>query len=125
LNVTYSPAGALVGPSAKPGHRPAAGQFITFRGRPQDKYQLGGPVRIADMAGKPARLVFRGWCNSSRCCRSDHMLNLLPFTLGGVCLLPRSKRPPSGANISWKWSTGSLHGGPGVHGFVFWNDLWC
>ena len=71
--ITYSPAGALVEAVSETGHIIArTGQFLQrFVVGREDKCQLGGPVRIADMAGKAASArLSSGWCNSSRCCRS-------------------------------------------------------
>ena len=69
--ISFSPAGAVVEAVRETVHIiERTGQFMKrFAVGREDKCQLGGPVKIADMAGRRRLSVFSGWCSWSHCCR--------------------------------------------------------
>jgi len=80
--ITYSPAGAVVAAVEETGHIVArTGQFLKrFVVGREDKCQLGGPVKIAGMAGQAAKLGFE-WLVQLAALLSVGIgiLNLLPI----------------------------------------------
>ena len=129
--VTYTPAGAFVEALRETGHIvERTGQFMKrFAVGREDKCQLGGPVRIADMAGKAAALGFV-WLIQLVALLSVGIgiLNLLPIPpLDGGHLLFYAieaviRRPVSERVMEMVYRAGFT-----VvllfMGFVFWNDL--
>lgn len=79
--VTYGPAGAVVAAVEETGHIiQRTGQFLTrFAVGREDKCQLGGPVKIAGMAGQAAKLGFE-WL--------VQLVALLSVGIGFLNLLP-------------------------------------
>lgn len=79
--VTYGPGGALVAAVEETGHIiQRTGQFLTrFAAGREDKCQLGGPVKIAGMAGQAAKLGFE-WL--------VQLVALLSVGIGILNLLP-------------------------------------
>jgi len=129
--VTYSPAGALTAAVEETGHIiERTGQFLKrFVVGREDKCQLGGPVKIADMAGKAAKLGFE-WLVQLVALLSVGIgiLNLLPIPpLDGGHLLFYGveaviRRPVSERMMEMAYRAGLLLV-LGFMGFVFWNDL--
>ena len=129
--VTYSPAGALTAAVEETGHIiQRTGQFLQrFVVGREDKCQLGGPVKIADMAGKAAKLGFE-WLVQLVALLSVGIgiLNLLPIPpLDGGHLLFYGveaiiRRPVSDRMMEMAYRAGLLLV-LGFMGFVFWNDL--
>jgi regulator of sigma E protease len=129
--ITYSPAGALVAAIEETGHIiQRTGQFLQrFVVGREDKCQLGGPVKIADMAGKAAKLGFE-WLVQLVALLSVGIgiLNLLPIPpLDGGHLLFYGveaviRRPVSERMMEMVYRAGLLLV-LGFMGFVFWNDL--
>ena len=106
------------------------GQFLKrFVVGREDKCQLGGPVKIADMAGKAAKLGFE-WLVQLVALLSVGIgiLNLLPIPpLDGGHLVfygleAVKGRPVSERAMEAVYRVGLLPGAR-LHGFVFWNDL--
>ncbi|PLP58786.1 RIP metalloprotease RseP [Mesorhizobium loti] len=130
-HVTYSPGGALVAAVE------ATGQIIERTGLfmkrfavgREDKCQLGGPVKIAGMAGQAAKLGFE-WLVQLAALLSVGIgiLNLLPIPpLDGGHLLFYGieaviRRPVSERMMEAVYRTGMILV-LGFMGFVFWNDL--
>ena len=79
--ISYSPAGALVEAVRETGHIIVrTGQFLKrFVVGREDKCQLGGPIKIADMAGQAAKLGFE-WL--------VQLVALLSVGIGILNLLP-------------------------------------
>lgn len=129
--ITYSPAGALTAAVEETGHIiERTGQFLKrFVVGREDKCQLGGPVKIADMAGKAAKLGFE-WLVQLVALLSVGIgiLNLLPIPpLDGGHLLFYGveaviRRPVSERMMEMAYRAGLLLV-LGFMGFVFWNDL--
>ncbi|MCA0027399.1 MULTISPECIES: RIP metalloprotease RseP [unclassified Mesorhizobium] len=129
--ITYSPAGALAAAVEETGHViQRTGQFLQrFVVGREDKCQLGGPVKIADMAGKAAKLGFE-WLVQLVALLSVGIgiLNLLPIPpLDGGHLLFYGveaviRRPVSERMMEMAYRAGLLLV-LGFMGFVFWNDL--
>ena len=129
--VTYSPAGALVEAVRETGHIvQRTGQFMQrFAVGREDKCQLGGPVRIADMAGRAAALGFQ-WLVQLVALLSVGIgiLNLLPIPpLDGGHLLFYAieaviRRPVSERLMEMVYRAGFTVVLVFM-GFVFWNDL--
>lgn len=129
--VTYSPAGALTAAVEETGHIiQRTGQFLQrFVVGREDKCQLGGPVKIADMAGKAAKLGFE-WLVQLVALLSVGIgiLNLLPIPpLDGGHLLFYGveaiiRRPVSDRMMEMAYRAGLLLV-LCFMGFVFWNDL--
>lgn len=130
-HITYSPAGAVVAAVE------ATGQIIERTGLfmkrfavgREDKCQLGGPVKIAGMAGQAAKLGFE-WLVQLAALLSVGIgiLNLLPIPpLDGGHLLFYGieaviRRPVSERMMEAVYRTGMILV-LGFMGFVFWNDL--
>ena len=129
--VTYSPAEALLEAVRETGHIvERTGQFMRrFAVGREDKCQLGGPVRIADMAGKAAALGFV-WLVQLVALLSVGIgiLNLLPIPpLDGGHLLFYAieaviRRPVSERLMEMVYRAGFTVVLVFM-GFVFWNDL--
>ena len=129
--ISYSPAGALTAAVEETGHIiERTGQFLKrFVVGREDKCQLGGPVKIADMAGKAAKLGFE-WLVQLVALLSVGIgiLNLLPIPpLDGGHLLFYGveaviRRPVSERMMEMAYRAGLLLV-LGFMGFVFWNDL--
>jgi len=129
--ITYSPAGALTAAVEETGHIiQRTGQFLQrFVVGREDKCQLGGPVKIADMAGKAAKLGFE-WLVQLVALLSVGIgiLNLLPIPpLDGGHLLFYGieaviRRPVSERMMEMGYRAGLVLV-LGFMGFVFWNDL--
>lgn len=129
--VTYSPAGALMASVEETGHIIGrTGQFLQrFVVGREDKCQLGGPVKIAGMAGQAAKLGFE-WLVQLVALLSVGIgvLNLLPIPpLDGGHLLFYGveaviRRPVSERMMEAVYRTGFVLV-LGFMGFVFWNDL--
>ena len=129
--VTYSPAGAVMAAVEETGHIiERTGQFLTrFAVGREDKCQLGGPVKIAGMAGQAAQLGFV-WLVQLVALLSVGIgiLNLLPIppldgghlAFYGVEAVMR--RPVSEKMMEAGYRIGLLLV-LGFMGFVFWNDL--
>jgi regulator of sigma E protease len=129
--VTYSPAGAVAAAVEETGHIiQRTGQFLTrFAVGREDKCQLGGPVKIAGMAGQAAQLGFV-WLVQLVALLSVGIgiLNLLPIppldgghlAFYGVEAVMR--RPVSEKMMEAGYRIGLLLV-LGFMGFVFWNDL--
>ncbi|CCV07013.1 putative enzyme [Mesorhizobium metallidurans STM 2683] len=129
--ITYSPAGALTAAVEETGYIiQRTGQFLQrFAVGREDKCQLGGPVKIADMAGKAAKLGFE-WLVQLVALLSVGIgiLNLLPIPpLDGGHLLFYGveaviRRPVSERMMEMAYRSGLILV-LGFMGFVFWNDL--
>jgi len=129
--VNYSVAGAVVEGVRETGRIIArTGQFLKrFVVGREDKCQLGGPVKIADMAGKAAKLGFE-WLVQLVAMLSVGIgvLNLLPIPpLDGGHLVfygleAAFRRPVSERMMEAVYRTGMVMV-LGFMGFVFWNDL--
>ena len=129
--ITYSPGGAVVAAVE------ATGQIVERTGLfmkrfvvgREDKCQLGGPVKIAGMAGQAAKLGFE-WLVQLVALLSVGIgiLNLLPIPpLDGGHLLFYGieaviRRPVSERMMEAVYRTGMILV-LGFMGFVFWNDL--
>lgn len=129
--IEYGPVGALQQAVIETGH--VVGRTGQFLGRfvvgREDKCQLGGPVRIADMAGKAAKLGFE-WL--------VQLIALLSVGIGILNLLPI---PPLDGGHLMFYAAEAIKGRPvserameavyrvgfvivlGFMAFVFWNDL--
>ena len=130
-HITYSPGGAVVAAVE------ATGQIVErtwlfmkrFAVGREDKCQLGGPVKIAGMAGQAAKLGFE-WLVQLAALLSVGIgiLNLLPIPpLDGGHLLFYGieaviRRPVSERMMEAVYRTGMILV-LGFMGFVFWNDL--
>lgn len=130
-HITYSPSGAVVAAVE------ATGQIVErtwlfmkrFAVGREDKCQLGGPVKIAGMAGQAAKLGFE-WLVQLAALLSVGIgiLNLLPIPpLDGGHLLFYGieaviRRPVSERMMEAVYRTGMILV-LGFMGFVFWNDL--
>jgi regulator of sigma E protease len=129
--VTFSPGGALLEAVRETAHIvERTGQFMQrFVAGREDKCQLGGPVKIADMAGKAAALGFQ-WLVQLVALLSVGIgiLNLLPIPpLDGGHLLfyaveAVTRRPVSERVLEIVYRVG-LTMVLLFMGFVFWNDL--
>jgi regulator of sigma E protease len=129
--IEYGPAGALVEAVKETGHIIArTGQFLQrFVVGREDKCQLGGPVKIADMAGKAANLGFE-WLVQLVALLSVGIgiLNLLPIPpLDGGHLMfygaeAVMRRPVSERVMDLIYRVGMFLV-LGFMLFVFWNDL--
>jgi regulator of sigma E protease len=129
--ISYSPAGAFVEAVRETGHIIVrTGSFLKrFAVGREDKCQLGGPVRIADMAGRAAKLGFE-WLIQLAALLSVGIgfLNLLPIPpLDGGHLLfygieAAIGRPVAERVMEIFYRIGFLLIF-GFMGFVFWNDL--
>lgn len=129
--ISYSPPGALLEAVYETGNIIArTGQFFQrFVVGREDKCQLGGPVKIADMAGKAAKLGFE-WLVQLVALLSVGIgfLNLLPIPpLDGGHLLFYGveaviRRPVSERVMEAFYRFGMLLV-LGFMAFVFWNDL--
>lgn len=127
----FGPVGALVAGVEETGHVIArTGQFLKrFVVGREDRCQLGGPVKIADMAGKAASLGF-GWLIQLVALLSVGIgiLNLLPIPpLDGGHLLFYAmeavmRRPVPEVVMEAVYRVGMLVV-LAFMGFVFWNDL--
>lgn len=129
--VEYSPAAAVIEAVGETGHIIArTGQFLQrFAAGREDRCQLGGPVRIADMAGRAARLGFE-WLVQLTAMLSVGIgiLNLLPIPpldgghLAFYGIEAVIRRPVSERAMDVFYRAGFF-----VvlifMGFVFWNDL--
>lgn len=130
-HIAYSPVGALTEAVSETGHIIVrTGQFLKrFVVGREDKCQLGGPVRIADMAGKAAKAGFE-WLVQLVALLSVGIgiLNLLPIPpLDGGHLVFYGyeavfRRPVSERMMEAVYRTGMFLV-LGFMGFVFWNDL--
>lgn len=129
--VSYTPAGAVVEAVTETGQIIArTGQFLKrFVVGREDKCQLGGPVKIADMAGKAAKLGFE-WLVQLVAMLSVGIgvLNLLPIPpldgghlvfYGAEAVL---RRPVSEWMMEVVYRIGMV-AVLGFMAFVFWNDL--
>jgi regulator of sigma E protease len=129
--VTYGPLEALGQATVETGRIIArTGDFLSrFAAGREDKCQLGGPVKIADMAGKAAQLGFQ-WLIQLVALLSVGIgvLNLLPIPpLDGGHLLFYAieavlRRPVSERVVELVYRAG-LFAVLLFMGFVFWNDL--
>ncbi len=129
--ITYSAPGAVVAAVDETGQIIArTGQFLKrFAVGREDKCQLGGPVKIAGMAGQAAKLGFE-WLVQLVALLSVGIgfLNLLPIPpLDGGHLLFYGveaviRRPVSERMMEMAYRAGLLLV-LGFMGFVFWNDL--
>ncbi len=129
--VTYGPAGALGAAVGETWHViERTGQFLTrFAAGREDKCQLGGPVKIAGMAGQAAKLGFE-WLVQLVALLSVGIgiLNLLPIPpLDGGHLVFYAveaviRRPVSERVLEALYRTGMILV-LGFMVFVFWNDL--
>lgn len=129
--ITYGPAEALGQALRETGHIiERTGQFLSrFAVGREDKCQLGGPVKIAEMAGKAASLGFE-WLVQLAALLSVGIgiLNLLPIPpLDGGHLLFYGieaviRRPVSERTMEAVYRAGMLLVLVFM-GFVFWNDL--
>ena len=129
--VSFSPGGALVEAVRETGHIVArTGQFLQrFVVGREDKCQLGGPVKIADMAGKAARLGFE-WLVQLVALLSVGIgiLNLLPIPpLDGGHLVFYGLEALKGRPVSERAMEAVYRAGLllvlAFMAFVFWNDL--
>ena len=129
--VSFTPAGAFVEALRETGHIvERTGQFIKrFAVGREDKCQLGGPVKIADMAGRAAALGFQ-WLVQLVALLSVGIgiLNLLPIPpLDGGHLLFYGIEALIGRPVSERLMEIVYRAGFTVvlvfMGFVFWNDL--
>ena len=129
--VTYTPVGAVGAAVEETGHIiQRTGQFLKrFAVGREDKCQLGGPVKIAGMAGQAAKLGFE-WLVQLIAYLSVGIgiLNLLPIPpLDGGHLLFYGieavlRRPVSERTMEAVYRTGLVLV-LAFMGFVFWNDL--
>ncbi|HTV68839.1 MAG TPA: RIP metalloprotease RseP [Rhizobiaceae bacterium] len=129
--IEYSPPGALVEAVKETGHIIVrTGQFLKrFAVGREDKCQLGGPVKIADMAGRAAALGFE-WLVQLVALLSVGIgiLNLLPIPpLDGGHLMFYGiesviRRPVSERTMEAFYRVG-FFAVLAFMGFVFWNDL--
>ncbi|ODT07889.1 MAG: RIP metalloprotease RseP [Mesorhizobium sp. SCN 65-20] len=129
--ITYGPGGAFVQAVAETGQIIArTGQFLKrFVVGREDKCQLGGPVKIADMAGKAAKLGF-GWLVQLVALLSVGIgfLNLLPIPpldgghLAFYAVEAVIRRPVSERAMEAVYRVGMILV-LAFMGFVFWNDL--
>lgn len=129
--VTYGPVQALSAAVSETGHIiERTGQFLTrFAVGREDKCQLGGPVRIAGMAGQAAKLGFE-WLVQLVALLSVGIgiLNLLPIPpldgghLAFYAIEAVIRRPVSEWMMEAVYRTGLVLV-LGFMGFVFWNDL--
>ena len=129
--ISYSPAGAFVEAVTETGHIIArTGQFLQrFVAGREDRCQLGGPVKIADMAGRAAALGFE-WLVQLVALLSVGIgiLNLLPIPpLDGGHLVFYGveaviRRPVSERTMEAFYRVG-FFAVLAFMGFVFWNDL--
>ena len=129
--VSFSPGGALVEAVRETGHIVVrTGQFLQrFVVGREDKCQLGGPVKIADMAGKAARLGFE-WLVQLVALLSVGIgiLNLLPIPpLDGGHLVFYGLEALKGRPVSERAMEAVYRAGLllvlAFMAFVFWNDL--
>ena len=129
--ISFSPGGALVEAISETGHIVArTGQFLQrFVVGREDKCQLGGPVKIADMAGKAARLGFE-WLVQLVALLSVGIgiLNLLPIPpLDGGHLVFYGLEALKGRPVSERAMEAVYRAGLllvlAFMAFVFWNDL--
>lgn len=129
--VEFGPAEALVEAVRETGHIIGrTGQFLQrFVVGREDKCQLGGPVRIADMAGRAARLGFE-WVVQLVALLSVGIgiLNLLPIPpLDGGHLLFYGIEAVKGRPVSERAMEAVYRAGLflvlAFMAFVFWNDL--
>lgn len=129
--VTYTPAGAVVAAVEETGHIiQRTGQFLKrFAVGREDKCQLGGPVKIAGMAGQAAKLGFE-WLVQLVALLSVGIgiLNLLPIPpldgghLAFYGIEAVLRRPVSERTMEAVYRTGMVLV-LAFMGFVFWNDL--
>src|SRR5690606_30875925 len=106
------------------------GQFLQrFASGREDRCQLGGPVRIADMAGKAASLGFE-WLVQLVAILSVGIgfLNLLPIPpLDGGHLafygVEAAMRRPVAERVMELFYRVGMVAVLGFMGFVFWNDI--
>ncbi|MGN6582319.1 MAG: RIP metalloprotease RseP [Rhizobiaceae bacterium] len=129
--VTYGPLGALGEATVQTGEIIGrTGQFLErFAAGREDRCQLGGPVKIADMAGRAAKLGFE-WLVQLVALLSVGIgvLNLLPIPpLDGGHLLfylieAIIRRPVSDGIVELVYRAGFVLV-LAFMGFVFWNDL--
>ena len=129
--ITYSPGEAVVQAVSETGHIVVrTGQFLQrFVVGREDRCQLGGPVRIADMAGKAARLGF-DWLVQLVALLSVGIgiLNLLPIPpldgghLAFYAYEAAFRRPVSERMMEAVYRTGMFLV-LAFMAFVFWNDL--
>jgi regulator of sigma E protease len=129
--ITYSPGEALVQAVKETGHIIArTGQFLKrFVVGREDKCQLGGPVKIADMAGKAAQLGFE-WLVQLVALLSVGIgfLNLLPIPpldgghLAFYAAEAVMRRPVSERMMDAVYRVGFFLV-LGFMAFVFWNDI--
>lgn len=129
--VTYGPLGALGQATVQTGEIIGrTGQFLErFAAGREDRCQLGGPVKIADMAGRAAKLGFE-WLVQLVALLSVGIgvLNLLPIPpLDGGHLLfylieAVIRRPVSDGIVELVYRAGFVLV-LAFMGFVFWNDL--
>ncbi|MFI0848314.1 RIP metalloprotease RseP [Mesorhizobium sp. IMUNJ 23232] len=130
-HIAYSPGGALLEAVDETGHIIVrTGQFLKrFVVGREDKCQLGGPIRIAEMAGKAAKAGFE-WLVQLVALLSVGIgiLNLLPIPpLDGGHLVFYAyeavfRRPASERMMEAVYRTGMFIV-LGFMVFVFWNDL--
>lgn len=129
--ISYSPTQALGEAVIETGHIIArTGQFMKrFVVGREDKCQLGGPVKIADMAGKAAKLGFE-WLVQLVALLSVGIgiLNLLPIPpLDGGHLVFYAVEAATGRPVSERVMEFVYRAGFFLvlvfMGFVFWNDL--
>ncbi|HWK66809.1 MAG TPA: RIP metalloprotease RseP [Rhizobiaceae bacterium] len=129
--LTYTPTEALGQAVLETGHIIArTGQFLSrFVVGREDKCQLGGPVKIADMAGKAARMGFE-WLVQLVALLSVGIgfLNLLPIPpLDGGHLVFYAVEAGTGRPVSERATEFIYRAGFFLvlvfMGFVFWNDL--
>jgi regulator of sigma E protease len=102
--ITYTPAGAFVEAVRETGHVvERTGQFLKrFVVGREDRCQLGGPVKIADMAGRAAKLGFE-WL--------VQLVALLSVGIGILNLLASCLRALHGCALQDRYVPGSrLHG---------------
>ncbi|AMS42736.1 MULTISPECIES: RIP metalloprotease RseP [Aminobacter] len=129
--ISYSPGGAFVQAVSETGHIiERTGQFLKrFVVGREDKCQLGGPVKIADMAGKAAQLGFV-WLVQLVALLSVGIgfLNLLPIPpldgghLAFYAVEAVIRRPVSERAMEAVYRVGMVLV-LAFMGFVFWNDL--
>ncbi len=129
--VTFTPAGALVEAVRETGYVvERTGQFLKrFVVGREDRCQLGGPVKIADMAGRAAKLGFE-WLIQLVAMLSVGIgiLNLLPIPpldgghLAFYAAEAVMRRPVSERFMDVLYRAGMLVV-LGFMAFVFWNDL--
>lgn len=129
--VSYTPTQALGEAVLETGHIISrTGQFLSrFVVGREDKCQLGGPVKIADMAGKAARMGFE-WLVQLVALLSVGIgfLNLLPIPpLDGGHLVFYAVEAATGRPVSERATEFIYRTGFFLvlvfMGFVFWNDL--